>query len=55
LLFQFPFFLKNDFELYFIHFFLFGLAMVPAALFVSTLIRSASTASKHSESYIVSF
>ena len=47
LLFQFPFFLKNDFPLYLIHFFLFGLSMVPAALFVATLIKSASTSSTY--------
>ena len=46
LLFQFPFFIKNDFAVYFIHFLLFALSMVPLALFVATLVKSPSTASE---------
>eukprot|EP00741_Cyanophora_paradoxa_P000093 tig00000057_g89.t1 len=43
-IFQFGFFLKNDFPTYFFLFFLFGLAMVSLAFFVSTVISKASTA-----------
>ena len=43
-LFQFSFFLLNDFRTYFLLFLLFGLAMVPMAFFVSTLVSREQTA-----------
>eukprot|EP00030_Apusomonadida_sp_AF-17_P000548 a175002_751.p1 GENE.a175002_751~~a175002_751.p1 ORF type:complete len:854 (-),score=472.33 a175002_751:20-2533(-) len=43
-IFQFRFFLKNDFGLYFFLFFLFALAMVPFAFVLSTLVARAKTA-----------
>eukprot|EP01113_Clastostelium_recurvatum_P005090 TRINITY_DN1226_c0_g1_i1.p1 TRINITY_DN1226_c0_g1~~TRINITY_DN1226_c0_g1_i1.p1 ORF type:complete len:879 (-),score=247.94 TRINITY_DN1226_c0_g1_i1:81-2717(-) len=43
-IFQFDFFLKNDFGTFFFLFFLFGLAMVPIVFVLSTLVSRANTA-----------
>ena len=45
-IFQFDFFLKNDFGTFFFLFLLFGIAMVPAAFFVTTLVKKSQNASK---------
>eukprot|EP01116_Phalansterium_solitarium_P019772 TRINITY_DN564_c0_g1_i1.p1 TRINITY_DN564_c0_g1~~TRINITY_DN564_c0_g1_i1.p1 ORF type:complete len:832 (+),score=308.60 TRINITY_DN564_c0_g1_i1:104-2599(+) len=43
-IFQFNFFLKNDFGTFFVLFLLFALSMVPVAFFLSTLVKQARTA-----------
>ena len=44
-IFQFEFFLKNDFGTFFFVFILFGVSMVPAAFFISTLVKKSQNAS----------